>query len=275
MKPNKFDYLHPQTVNEALDCLAQHGENARMIAGGLSLGAMLNFRLVEPEVLIDISTLEELSYIKRDGDWVEVGAATTQAELLAWPELPQLLPLLAHAMPNIGHYQTRSRGTVCGSICHSEPSSELPLSFATLGGEAVLKSKKRGERRMPASEFQIGMLSNAREQDEMVVAVRFPVSTNGNGYAFQEFAQRRGDFAIVAVSAVSGKDHIRVGIGGVADRPSIRDIPVDADLDEALNRIAWELGGFTDIHATAQYRRRLVRKMGRQVIEEAKQNATA
>jgi len=150
----------------------------------------------------------------------------------------------------------------------------LPLCFATLGGEAVLRSKKRGERRVPASEFQVGMLSNSREQDELVVAVRFPV-TKGQGTAFKEFAQRKGDFAIVAVSAVASGNTVRVGVGGVADKPTYRDLDLNGDLDEALNRFAWELGGYTDIHASAEYRRRLVRRMGRTVIEEAKNDAAA
>jgi 2-furoyl-CoA dehydrogenase FAD binding subunit len=269
MKPMNFDYLRAETVDEALDGLALYGDNARLMAGGLSFGAMMNYRLVDLDVVIDISRLEELSYIRVEKDWVEVGATTTQAQLLAWPELAEKLPLLNKAMPHIGHFQTRSRSTVCGSICHSEPSSELPLCFATLGGEAVLRSAK-GERHVSAAEFQTGMLMNSRNPDEMVVAVRFPVTSQGEGTAFKEFAQRKGDFAIVAVSAMANQDRILIGVGGVADRPQIRDWPITGgDLDEALNHLAWELEGQSDIHATAQYRRRLVRRLGRLVIEEA------
>jgi len=272
MKPGSFNYLRAASVDEVLEALATHREEARILAGGLSLGAMLNYRLLEPGLLIDISTLGELSYIRNDGDWIEVGAGTTQAELMAWPNLAGQAPLLAAALPNIGHFQTRSRGTVCGSICHGEPSSELPLCFATLGGEAVLKSS-RGTRRLPAAAFQSGMLSNARAADELVCAVRFPVSPKGTGAAFREFAQRKGDFAIVAVAALSFRGSVRIGIGGVADRPAIREWEKlsNGKLDDRLNALAWELGGDTDIHATARYRRHLVRRLGKRAIEEAVQ----
>lgn len=271
MKPNSFDYLRPDTVDEAVEALAAHGDDARILAGGLSLGAMMNYRLLAPALLVDISCLKDLSYIRRDGDWVEVGAATTQAELMAWPELAGTLPLLHLAMPNIGHFQTRSRGTVCGSICHAEPSSELPLCFAALGGEAVLVSR-RGERRLPAAEFQTGMLQNARHADEMVRAVRFPVAGAGDGHGFEEVALRRGDFAIVAAAAVRKGDRMLLGIGGVSGKPEVRAIreTEGAGLEAELNAFAWELGGETDIHASAKYRRHLVRNIGKRVVEEAR-----
>lgn len=270
MKPNNFDYLRPGSVTEVLDALSEYGEDARILAGGLSLGAMMNYRLLNPKLLIDISLMEDLSYIKKDYGWIEVGAGTTQAELLAWPDLAADLPLLAVAMPNIGHFQTRSRGTVCGSICHGEPSSELPLCFAMLGGEVVLKSNT-GTRLLPAADFQLGMLSNARADDELVSAVRFPIVPKGTGVAFEEVARRKGDFAIVAVAALDFSNTIRFGVGGVADKPAVRnwDQLTNDDVDEHLNALAWELGGDTDIHATAKYRRHLVRRLGKKVIAEA------
>ena len=271
MKPNSFDYIRAETVEEATQALAQGGGEARVIAGGLSLVAILNFRLAEPATLVDISRIEHLSYIRNAGISVEVGAATTQAELKNWPELERKLPLLAGAFPYIGHYQTRSRGTVCGSIAHSDPSSELPLCLATLGGEVVLRSSS-GERTLSAADFQTGLLSTARRPDELVTAVRFPVAQSGAGYAFTEMAQRRGDFAIVALAAVATGSTLRLGVGGVADKPTLRDwdmLEGDA-LDDALNAFAWDLGGYDDVHATARYRRELVRRLGRRVIEEAK-----
>lgn len=274
MKPADFAYVNPKDVREVLDVLHEYREHARIIAGGLSLGAMLNYRLVEPDVLVDISKLDELSYIRREGNYVEVGASATQADLMNWPDLQRNLPLLHSAMPDIGHFQTRSRGTVCGNICHADPSSELPLCFALLDGEAVLRSI-RGERRLSAAQFQSGMMSNASESDEIVTAVRFPVADNGEGFAFREFARRSGDFAIVAVAARVSGNHARLGVGGVAERPFIRDwqeLPADNIVDE-MNRLAWELRGYSDIHADAGYRRRLVRRLGKQVIEEATGNA--
>ncbi len=276
MKPSSFDYIRAGTVAEATAALAGSDGGVRVLAGGLSLVAILNFRLAEPETLIDISRISELAYIRVDGDALEVGAATTQAELQSWPGLAEKVPLLAAAFPYIGHYQTRSRGTVCGSLAHADPSSELPLCLAALGGEVLLRSA-RAERRLGADEFQTGMLSTARRDDEMVTAARFPLAKAGAGYGFTEMAQRRGDFAIVALAAIATGDGLRLAVGGVADRPTVRDFSDSGggdlagdELDQALNAFAWELGGYDDIHASARYRRELVRRLGRRVIEEAR-----
>ena len=272
MKPAPFDYLAAESVDEALDALAAHGDDARVLSGGQSLMPMLNMRLVRLRVVVDIGRLSALDYIRVDGGTVEIGAGCTQATLEAWPELADRLPLLAAAIPHIGHFQTRNRGTVCGSLCHADPSSELPLCLATLAGEVVLRSK-RGRRTLAAADFQAGMLTTAKAADEMMVAARYPIATGGAGYAFDEITRRRGDFAIVALAAVAHNGTVRLGIGGVADKPTVRDWSgLDGGaLDDALNALAWELGGSTDIHATARYRREMVRTIGRRVIEEAKQ----
>ena len=271
MKPKAFDYTRVETASEAVEALSDGGEDARILAGGMSLVPMLNFRLVEPQILIDISKAEPLNYIRAAGDHVEIGAATRQAQLERWGEIEARLPLLKAAFPFIGHYQTRARGTVCGSLAHADPSSELPLCLATLGGSAVLRSTG-GQRVLKAEEFQTGMLTVAKRADELVAAARFPVRKPGEGYAFTEMAQRRGDFAIVALAAVASATKIRLGVGGVADKPTVRewDMLEGSALDDALNAFAWELGGYDDIHATARYRRELVRRLGRRVIEEAK-----
>jgi 2-furoyl-CoA dehydrogenase FAD binding subunit len=270
MKPRPFTYLRPTSLDEALQALGRYREDARIIAGGLSLVPMMNFRLIEAKALIDISGLASLAYIREDRGEVEVGAATPQSDLLAWPKLAASVPLLSVAMPHIGHFQTRSRGTVCGSIAHSDPSSELPLCLATLGGSVVLQSA-RGKRVLSAGEFQTGMLATARQPDEMVVAVRFPTRKQGAGYAFTEMTQRHGDFAICAVAAIVSAKSVRLGVGGVAERPTVQDWPAlpENEIEDALNDFAWDLGGNDDQHATAAYRRELVRRLGRQVIEEA------
>ena len=270
MKPKGFDYLKVATSTEAVGALADGGDDARIIAGGMSLVPMLNFRLAEPRILIDISKSDSMNYIQADGGAVEIGASTRQAQLERWDQLADQLPLVKAALPFIGHYQTRARGTVCGSLAHADPSSELPLCLATLGGEVVLRSKI-GDRVLSADEFQTGMLSVAKRPDEMVAEARFPVKKPGEGYAFTEMAQRRGDFAIVALAAVASAGKIRLGVGGVADKPVVRewDVLDGAALDDALNEFAWDLGGYDDIHATARYRRELVRRLGRRVIEEA------
>ena len=271
MKPASFDYIRAESAEEALSGLADGGEDARILAGGQSLMPMLNFRLVEPEILVDISGIEALSYIRLDDDRVEIGATARQCELERWPDLADRLPLVHKALPFVGHFQTRSRGTVCGSLAHADPSSELPLCLATLGGEVVLRSSG-ADRVLAAKNFQVGMLTTAKRPDELVVAARYPVARAGEGYAFVEMAQRRGDFAIVALAAVASADRIRLGVGGVADRPAVMewDMLDGAGLDDALNAFAWELGGYDDLHASAKYRRQLVRRLGRRVIEEAK-----
>ena len=271
MKPNNFNYVRAESLDHVLSCLAEHGEDARILAGGQSLIAMMNFRLVEPTYLIDISGLEELKEIKMNGNKVEISGAVTQASVIAAPDVNQYLPLLVEALPNVGHFQTRAKGTFCGSIAHSDPSSEQPLCFAVLGGEAVLNSK-RGERVVAAAEFQTGLMATAREDDELLTSVRLPAQNPSAGYAFEEVARRQGDFAIVSIAVIADGENIRMGVGGVAGRPEVRnwDGLAEADIDEALNAFAWELGDNEDIHASAKYRRQLVRRIGRRVIEEAR-----
>lgn len=271
MKPKAFTYLRPASVDEAVQALARWREDARVLAGGQSLVAMMNFRLVEAPVIIDISDLAPLAYIRENDGAIEVGASTTQAQFMRWPKLAEQAPLLNAAMPHVGHYQTRSRGTVCGSIAHSDPSSELPLCFAALGGSVVLTSA-RGTRVLPCSDFQTGMLTTARLPDELITAVRFPARRPGTGYAFAELAQRHGDFAICAVAAMVSGNTTRLGVGGVAEKPTVREWARldDAIIDDALNDFAWDLSGTDDQHATAAYRRGLVRRLGRRAIEEAR-----
>jgi 2-furoyl-CoA dehydrogenase FAD binding subunit len=274
MKPAGFDYARCDTVDDALGLLAQHGEEARVIAGGQSLMAMLNMRLLRPSILVDVSGLSDLSYVKEASGFIEIGAATTQATLEAWPQLQARLPLVAAMMPHIGHFQTRNRGTICGSLCHADPSSELPLCLATLGGEVLLRSHRK-KRALKADEFQLGMLSTAKGPDEMMLAARYPVARAGWGYAFRELSRRHGDFAIVALAAAAGDGRIRLGVGGLADKPAVREWgELDGDaLDDALNDFAWDLGGSDDIHASARYRREMVRRLGKKVIAEARRCA--
>jgi 2-furoyl-CoA dehydrogenase FAD binding subunit len=269
MKPRPFDYARPDTAEEALALLAEHGEDARVLAGGQTLLAMLNLRVVEPTILIDITRIPELDAIREVDGRIEVGAAVTQNRLLAWPALAQKLPLLAAALPFVGHFQTRNKGTVCGSIAHADPTSEIPLSLAVLEGEVVLRSR-RGTRVLAASEFQQGMLATAREGDELISTVRFPVTSGG--VAFREVARRHGDFAIVGVAAlVESPSNIRIGVAGMADRPAVRRIEATSTsgVRDAIERLAWELQGYEDVHASARMRRDLLRRMGPVVIEEA------
>lgn len=269
MKPRAFDYLRPTSVEEALDALAQHGDDARILAGGQSLVPMLNFRLLEPVMLVDISHVEELGHVHLDGDMLEVGAAVTQNQLLNWASLPEKAPLLAALMPWVGHFQTRNRGTVCGSIAHADPSSEIPLALAMMEGEVVLRSS-RGTRTLRADEFQTGMLSTAREADEMIVAVRFPTTLTGK-VSFREVARRHGDFAIVAIAAAQpSPGTLLLGLGGVSGSPVLRrfEWPDGASLRDEIDALASELDTYEDIHASPRMRRDIVRRLAPAVVAE-------
>jgi len=270
MKPPRFDYVRATSTEEALEALAEYGDDARVLAGGQSLVAMLNMRLVAPEVMVDISRVPGLAAITRTEDAIEIGAAVTQAATERFDGLAAHLPLVARALPFVGHYQTRARGTVCGSLAHADPSSELPLCLAALEGQVVLHSR-RGIRTMAAADFQQDVLTTACEPDEMIVAARFPHRVPGEGYAFTEFGIRHGDFAIVAVAALANTERVRVGIGGCSDRPHVAEFPpLEGDaLAERLNALAWSLPFDDDHHASARYRRDLVRILGRQTVEAA------
>ena len=266
MKPRPFDYARPDTVEEVLALLADYGDDARILAGGQSLVPMLNLRLIDPEMLIDISRITTLDRIDDRGGFIEIGAAVTQNKLLAWPNLAQKLPLLAAALPFVGHFQTRNKGTVCGSIAHADPSAELPLTLAVCEGAVVLKSK-RGERVLAADAFQKDMLTTARAADELVAAVRFPV-IEGKGVAFDEVARRHGDFAIVSLAALAdARGAVTLGVGGMSGRPLVR--AIDADAAGAVSEWAEELEGYEDLHASAALRRDLLRNLGPRVIAEA------
>ena len=267
MKPAAFDYVRAEHLDEVLAGLAHQGGDARIIAGGQSLMPMLNMRLARPRTLIDIMRLPELARIERKNGNITVGAGVRQATLLAWPELGEALALVAQALPWTGHAQTRSRGTVCGSIAHADPSAELPLVLCALDGEVHLRSAKR-RRRVSARDFFAGMMATTRADDELIEAVSFPADQRR--CAFREVARRHGDFAIVACAAVATNNGVRLAVGGVADMPATREFPSleSSTLDDALNAFAYELGARDDVHASARYRRDLVRLIGADLIRE-------
>ena len=270
MKPAPFDYIRAETEDEVLAALHAHGADARIIAGGQTLVAMLSMRLARPAVLIDIMRIPTLARIADERDALVFQAAVRQQAALDDPRLAREVPLLAAALPWVGHYQTRARGTICGSVAHADPSAEIPLCLVALRGEIHLRAR-RGHRRVPAETFFTGMMVTDRRDDEFISSVSLPKRRAGTGHAFAEFGRRHGDFAIVACAAVVDAGSMRLAVAGVADRPAARDLPIldGAALDGALNQFAWDLEAGDDVHATARYRRDLVRKLGRQVLEEA------
>jgi 2-furoyl-CoA dehydrogenase FAD binding subunit len=271
MKPAPFDYVCVDTVKDAAAHLDHaHGE-ARILAGGQSLIAMLNMRLATPRLLIDVSRIASAGRIETSATHIAVGCAVRQAELERWPGLARELPLIAKALPWVGHVQTRSKGTVCGSIAHADPSSELPLCLAVLDGEVVLQARK-GSRTVRGRDFFVGLLETSRRANEVISEVRFPRATRGEGAAFNEMAVRHGDFAILAVAAIARADRLILGIGGAVDRPVVVEWPLTegAALAEALDALAWSLDCRGDLHASAAYRRHLIRALGAKTITEAK-----
>jgi 2-furoyl-CoA dehydrogenase FAD binding subunit len=273
VKPAKFDYIRAESLAEVHAVLAQEGGDARVLAGGQTLVPMLSMRFARPKVLIDIMRIPALAAIESQRGVINIGAGVRQAELMTWLDRNRgVQPLLSAAMPLVGHAQTRSRGTVCGSVAHADPSAEIPLVLTALGGAIVL-SGKRGKRRVRAEDFFIGPMSTARQDDEIIEAVQVPAAQPSHGYAFREFARRHGDFAIVACAAVADAHSLRLAIGGVGDRPIVRDIgELYGDmLDQALDAFAFDLEARDDLHATARYRRELVRQLGRQTIDEARE----
>lgn len=270
MKPPRFDYQRVAGAAEAAEVLAQLGEDARILAGGQSLMAVLNMRLARPLRLVDISRSAPLAEVRVDGPALHVGAAATQSAVEWRAGLAAEVPLLALAFPHLAHFQIRNRGTVAGSIAHADPAAELPLVLAALGGEVCLRSR-RGQRRLAAEAFFSGMLLTARAPDELVEAVRFPLARPEQGHGFEEFSLRHGDFALCAVAAVADARTLRVAVGGVADRPVARELPLlsGADLDDALNDLAWSLDARDEPQASAALRRRLVRRLGRRAVDQA------
>jgi 2-furoyl-CoA dehydrogenase FAD binding subunit len=267
MKPAPFDYLRAESLSEALDVLRNEGGDARIIAGGQSLMPMLNMRLAKPRILVDIMRLDELRSVEPRQGKISVGAAVRQTELLEWPLLARDLKLLSLALPWTGHVQTRSRGTICGSIAHADPSAEIPLVVLALGGDIVLRNARK-RRRVAARDFFLGVMATDRDDDELIEAVEFPI-TSGR-CAFREVARRHGDFAIVACAAVATERGVRLAVGGVADMPVAREFDTleGSALDDALNAFAWDLDARDDFHATARYRRDLVRMIGHELIAE-------
>ena len=268
MKPAPFDYVRPTSLDEAAALKAEAGEDARILAGGQSLIAMLNMRLATPRQLIDVSQLRDEVRVELRVDHLAIGCAATQAALMARDDLGPTGALLAAAMPHVGHLQTRSKGTVCGSVAHADPSSEIPLCLAMHEGEVVLRRGAEA-RVVAARNFFLGPLQTACGPDEMIAEVRFKKSRARIG--FREMALRHGDFAIIAVAVMAWPEGVRVGIAGTAGPPAIADWDDlnGSALDDALNELAWSLDCQGDVHASAKYRRHLIRTLGRAAIEDA------
>src|SRR5262245_44241232 len=199
LKPPPFDYVAADTIDAALAVLAEHGDEAKVLAGGQSLVPLLTFRLARPSVLVDVNRVDGLAGIGVDGAAVTIGSMTRERAAEASKVVGDQLPLMAAALPMIGHAAIRTRGTIGGSLAHADPAGELPAVALALDAELVVRSAARGERRIPASEFFLGYFTTALEPDELLVEIRFPSAPSGTKARFLEAARRSGDFAMVGV----------------------------------------------------------------------------
>jgi aerobic carbon-monoxide dehydrogenase medium subunit len=286
MKPPPFTYHDPKTVAEVVGLLSTL-ENAKLLAGGQSLMPMLNFRYVQPDHIIDLNRVEGLSYIRETPEGVEVGAMTRQRDLEFSELVAKRFPLMHEAIGNIGHRQTRNRGTLGGSLCHLDPSAELVSCAMTLDAVVVV-SGPTGEREIAFKDFPVGYLTSAVEPNEVLTAIKFTAWPAGHGYAFVEFARRHGDFAIVSAAALLEVDgggkmtRAAVTLGGMGTGP-VRASELEAALvghapDIEFLRQACEscrqLDALDDVHAPAWYRQHLATVMSRRALEKAYARAT-
>ena len=263
MKPVGFRYERPDTVEEAVSLLAEHGDDAKVLAGGQSLVPVLNMRLLRPSVVVDINNVLHLDNVTRENGSVRVGALVRQAD----PRLGEL-PLVRDCLPHVGHFVTRNRGTACGSIAHADAAAELPLALMLLGGSVVAAST-RGRREIAAPEFFVTHFTTELAPDELVLETAWPTEADGWSYAFEELAQRHGDFALcMAAAAVRGSD-VRVAVGAVVDRPTLIEVDPDGPGDSA----AAQVEPFGNLHASAGYLRNLVRVLVDRAVARARERA--
>jgi CO/xanthine dehydrogenase FAD-binding subunit len=283
VKPAPFAYRRAESVDHALDLLAEHGDEASVLAGGQSLIPLMNMRRVKPSVVVDITRVGGLSGVHQDDGALRVGALVSQYEL---EQRPGLDAALTECLPYTGHYVTRHRGTVGGSIAHAEPRGELPLTLLALGGSARVRSR-RGERILAAEELFVGAYRTALTAEELIVETTWPLAGAGEGRAFRELAQRHGDFTLAcAACSVRIEQHriaaARVGVGAVADRPLLvaeagQALEGQAPGDDAALRAAratrQAISGYDDLHATAAYRSQLAGELVRQAVLDALERA--
>ncbi|HXP76019.1 MAG TPA: FAD binding domain-containing protein [Stellaceae bacterium] len=266
MKPAAFEFHRPRDVDEALALLVRHGEAARLIAGGQSLVPMMNFRLATPNILIDLNGIDGLAFIRRDGDLVRIGAATRQQDVLESALVRTHAPLVAASIRHVGHYVTRCRGTIGGSLANADPASELVLAAITLGASLTLRGAA-GTRSVAAQDFFLDTMTTALAPTEIVTDVAFPAAPEGTRVAFREHVRRHGDFAIAsaAVQISPGDGRLRAGLGAVTPVPvACRRIEdafdgdgLRADLDALVAAEIAAVEILADIRAGAGHRRRL------------------
>lgn len=283
LKMPRFEYHEPDTIDEALALLAEHGDEAKVLAGGQSLIPLLAMRLARPTQVIDINDVAGLGEIEERGDRVVFGATVRERAAERSSVVQSRLPLLAEALPFIGHAAIRTRGTIGGTVAHADASAEIPCVVAALDGEVLVRSAS-GERVIAAADFFQGHFTTALADEECVVEVRVPVPDPSAGFAFQEIARRHGDFALVGVAAMLTLDaggliaDSRISLMGVADVPYraraaeaalVGSAPSTESFATAAQAAVADIRPATDVHGSAAYRTQLATVIVRRALTTA------
>lgn len=282
MKPAPFDYVAPRTIEEACRILDEAGGGATILAGGQTLMPLLNLRMSQPFILVDINKIDALKGVTRTGSGTRVGPMTRQCDVLTDETLAAHLPVFVEAVRHVGHHQTRNRGTVGGSVALGEPAAEQPATAVALGAELELTSV-RGTRRIKAEDFYIGPYMTAAEPDELLTAIDFPDWPSGHVTLFREVTQRPGDFALVGMvgaAVLDGGIVIRAGLAwfGMGATPIKARQAEAALVGKALGDIdpvqvaqlaVADTAPFTDHHASTEYRRTVGKRIFAKTLREA------
>ena len=282
MKPAAFEYFAPRSIDEAVRLLAEHGSEAKVLAGGQSLVPLMNMRLARPSVIVDINRIPGLDYITPSPAVLRVGTLCRQRAAERSPEVAAQCPLLRDALRLVGHTQIRNRGTVGGSIAHADPAAELTAVLAALGGEITAQGPKRA-RVITASDLFVTYLTTSLASDELLTEVRFPALPPGAGWSWMEIARRHGDFALVGVGAVLALRagviaEARIALTGVgptpvraqdAERVLAGRVPSEGVWEEAGAVVRASLEPDGDIHASPEYRKHVAAVLTRRALHEA------
>jgi CO/xanthine dehydrogenase FAD-binding subunit len=281
MKPAKFDYVSPSTVEAAVEALVASNGEGKVLAGGQSLLPLLNFRMARPAVLVDLNRIKGLSYIEDRGDRIAIGAMTRHRELEHSPLIASKLPVISAAMRHVAHLAIRNRGTIGGSLSHADPAAELPMLAAFYEAEISVQGPA-GRRTIAPGEFFVDAMTTCLEPEEIVVEIEFPILEQ-DGWAFEEVARRFGDFALASIAVsirrgLSGLEAARVAVMGVADTPrrlreaEERLVAMELD-DRTPDRfsavVVSQVSPNSDLHASADYRRHLLAQLAKRALQAA------
>lgn len=281
MKPAKFEYIAPTTLDAAVEALAAANGEGKVLAGGQSLLPLLNFRMARPTVLVDLNRIKDLSFIELRGDSVAIGALTRHREIEHSPLIASNLPVMSAAMRHVAHLAIRNRGTIGGSLSHADPAAELPM-MAMLYDARLTVQGPAGRRTIGARDFFVDALTNCLKPEDIVVEIEFPILQH-DGWAFEEVARRFGDFALASIAVsirrgLSGIEDARVAVMGVADTPlrldvvekQLYEIEVDGRTPDRFSKLVTSsVTPNSDLHASAEYRKHLLGELAKRAMRTA------